>query len=237
MLKIWWIWKIEIWSESPTHLGLSFEVVNCLVMFPTHINPNNSLLIIVRISLLFTCTAALIKIKVHLFTFFAVEVRNPQIQNKQSNEAEQRWRPWTPRYKLLFIELLSVKEWLYPAWYLYRKSGVKGRKKLNVVNLILFTVFWTDTSMSHSYKKPSLSTSCTYDRHFQENYILSIIFPEKSVFWNKRSAWKNNDINFRFLPMQSIPVTCEWDTFICQLIQWMRHERVWQYLTHTHQRK
>ena len=27
-----------------------------------------------------------------------VEVRNPQIQNKQSSESEQRWRPWTPRY-------------------------------------------------------------------------------------------------------------------------------------------
>ena len=59
ILKIWWIWKIEIiWSEefssgriltkqSPTDLGLLFGVVNCLVVFPAILfNPNNSLLII-----------------------------------------------------------------------------------------------------------------------------------------------------------------------------------------------
>ena len=44
MLKIWRIWKIEIWSEElvdghqtvPYNLGLSFRGVNCLVVFPTH---------------------------------------------------------------------------------------------------------------------------------------------------------------------------------------------------------
>ena len=66
MLKIWWICKIEIWSEElidgyqpPTDLGLSFGVVNCLVVFPTHFNPNNSLLIILQISHPFTCTPRL----------------------------------------------------------------------------------------------------------------------------------------------------------------------------------
>ena len=34
-----------------------------------------------------------------LFILSIVEVRNPQIQNKQSSESEQRWRPGTPRYK------------------------------------------------------------------------------------------------------------------------------------------
>ena len=28
----------------------------------------------------------------------SVEVRNPQIQDKQNSESEQKWRPWTPRY-------------------------------------------------------------------------------------------------------------------------------------------
>ena len=37
-----------------------FEVVNCLVVFSTHLNPNNFLWIILQISLLFTCTPALI---------------------------------------------------------------------------------------------------------------------------------------------------------------------------------
>lgn len=27
----------------------------------------------------------------------SVEVRNPQIQDKQNSESEQKWRPWTPR--------------------------------------------------------------------------------------------------------------------------------------------
>ena len=47
-----------------SHLGLSFGVVNCLVMFPTHFNPNNSLLLILQISLLSTCTPALIVLNV-----------------------------------------------------------------------------------------------------------------------------------------------------------------------------
>lgn len=38
-----------------------------------------------------------ITIFISIFIVITVEVRNPQIQNKQSNEAEQRWRPWTSR--------------------------------------------------------------------------------------------------------------------------------------------
>ena len=33
-------------KQSPTNLGLSFRVVNCLEVFLTHFNPNNSLLIL-----------------------------------------------------------------------------------------------------------------------------------------------------------------------------------------------
>ena len=57
--------EIEIWIEelvdgyqtikqSPTNLGLSFGVV-----FPTYLNPNNSFLIILQISLVFRYTQAL----------------------------------------------------------------------------------------------------------------------------------------------------------------------------------
>ena len=46
-------------KQSPTNLGLSFEVVNCLVVFPTYFNPYNSLLIIRQISLQFMYTPAL----------------------------------------------------------------------------------------------------------------------------------------------------------------------------------
>ena len=35
--------------------------VSCLVVLPSHFNPNNSLFILLRISLLFTCTPALTK--------------------------------------------------------------------------------------------------------------------------------------------------------------------------------
>ena len=63
MLKICWIWKIEINRRIPNSplptLGLSFGVVHCLVLFPTHFNPNNSPLILLQISLLFTNTPAL----------------------------------------------------------------------------------------------------------------------------------------------------------------------------------
>ena len=52
MLKIWWILKIEIWSEElidrhqtvPYKPGILFRGVNCLVVSPTHFNLKNSLL-------------------------------------------------------------------------------------------------------------------------------------------------------------------------------------------------
>ena len=40
-------------KQSATNLGLSFGVVNCLVVFPTYFNPNKSPLILLQISLLF----------------------------------------------------------------------------------------------------------------------------------------------------------------------------------------
>ena len=51
-------------KQFPANLGLSFAGVNCLVVFPTHFNPNNSLLILLQISpLLFMCIPALINLK------------------------------------------------------------------------------------------------------------------------------------------------------------------------------
>ena len=46
-------------NSPPTNLGLSFAGLNCLVVFPTHLNPNNFLLISLQISLLFMFTPAL----------------------------------------------------------------------------------------------------------------------------------------------------------------------------------
>ena len=67
MLKIWWIWKIEVWSENlvdghqtvPYQAGALFWGLNCLVGFPTHFNPNNSLSILLQISPPFMFTPAL----------------------------------------------------------------------------------------------------------------------------------------------------------------------------------
>ena len=36
-------------KQSPTNLGLPFEGINCLVVFPTHFNPNKSLLILLHV--------------------------------------------------------------------------------------------------------------------------------------------------------------------------------------------
>ena len=47
-------------KQSPTNLGLSFGAVICLEVFPAHFNPNNYLLILLQISLLFMFTPALI---------------------------------------------------------------------------------------------------------------------------------------------------------------------------------
>ena len=63
MLKIWWIWKIEIWSEElkdghqtvPYQPGALFWGVNCLIVFPTHFSPSNFLWILFQISLQFRC--------------------------------------------------------------------------------------------------------------------------------------------------------------------------------------
>ena len=46
-------------KQSPTNLGLFLEGVYCLVVFQTYFNPNNSLLIILQISLLFGFTTRL----------------------------------------------------------------------------------------------------------------------------------------------------------------------------------
>ena len=54
MLKIWCIWKTEIWSEElvdghqtvPYQLGALFWGVNCLVVFPIHFNPISFLFLI-----------------------------------------------------------------------------------------------------------------------------------------------------------------------------------------------
>ena len=46
-------------KQSPTNLALFFEGVNCLVVFPTHFNLNNSLLKLLQISLLFKWNPAL----------------------------------------------------------------------------------------------------------------------------------------------------------------------------------
>ena len=46
-------------KQSATNLGLSFGVVNCLVVFSTHFNPNKSPLILLQISHLFRYTPAL----------------------------------------------------------------------------------------------------------------------------------------------------------------------------------
>ena len=43
----------------PNSLELSVAGVNCLVVFPTHLNPNNFLLILLQISHLFMFTPAL----------------------------------------------------------------------------------------------------------------------------------------------------------------------------------
>ena len=37
-----------------------------------------------------------------------VEVRNPQVQSKQNSEAEERWKPWTPR-SLILVFCITLK--------------------------------------------------------------------------------------------------------------------------------
>ena len=61
LMQIWWVWKIEIWSEelvdwhqTVSHQpGGSLAGVNCLVAFPAHFNLHNSFLKLLLISLLF----------------------------------------------------------------------------------------------------------------------------------------------------------------------------------------
>ena len=65
-----------------TNLGLSFGVVNCLVVFPTHFNRNNSLLIILQISLLFMYTPALMTNYYEAFSTSTSKFLG-QIQTKQ----------------------------------------------------------------------------------------------------------------------------------------------------------
>ena len=67
MLKIWRIWKIEIWSEELVHgyqtvpyqPGTLFGGGLLSEVCQTYFNPNNSLLFILQISLLFGFTPAL----------------------------------------------------------------------------------------------------------------------------------------------------------------------------------
>ena len=88
MLKIWWIWKIEIWREElvdgpqtvPYQPGALFWGVNCLVVFPAHFNPDNFLLLLLQISLPCRCTPAL---------------SGPHVKRTSSIE----WTPaWVPKF-------------------------------------------------------------------------------------------------------------------------------------------
>ncbi|XP_068673464.1 meiosis-specific with OB domain-containing protein-like [Montipora capricornis] len=45
-----------------------------------------------------------------------VEVRNPQIQNKQNNEPEQKWRPWTPSPFQLHVSETHSSASLFSGW-------------------------------------------------------------------------------------------------------------------------
>ena len=54
-----WNLKWRINSPLRTNLGLFIEGVNSLVVFPTHFNPNNFLLMLLQISLLFMFNPAL----------------------------------------------------------------------------------------------------------------------------------------------------------------------------------
>ena len=58
MLQICWTWKIEIWSEELVD-GYQTVPYKPGTVFPTHLNLNNSLLIMLQILLPFTCTPAL----------------------------------------------------------------------------------------------------------------------------------------------------------------------------------
>ena len=53
---------VDGYQTVPHQPGALIGVVNCLVVFPTHFHPNNSLLIILQISLLFMYIPALTKI-------------------------------------------------------------------------------------------------------------------------------------------------------------------------------
>ena len=62
-MKTSWVWTIEIWSEELVdgHQAVPYQPgallflggggggINCLVVFPTHFNPNNFLLILLQI--------------------------------------------------------------------------------------------------------------------------------------------------------------------------------------------
>ena len=50
---------VDGYQTVPYQPGALFGGVYCLVVFPIHFNPNNSLLILLQISLIFMCTPAL----------------------------------------------------------------------------------------------------------------------------------------------------------------------------------
>ena len=68
-----WILKWRISRRPPNSSlptwAISFGVVNCLVVFPTHFNPKNSLLILLQISLFFMFTPALKYLSYENFNF------------------------------------------------------------------------------------------------------------------------------------------------------------------------
>ena len=70
MLKIWWVWNIEIWSEELVDF-------NCLLVFPTHFNSNNSVFKLLQILPLFMFTPGLSK----AYPFLRVARPRSQVDN------------------------------------------------------------------------------------------------------------------------------------------------------------
>ena len=79
-------WRISKWTPNsplPTWGSFCFvffgggKRVNCLVVFSTHFNPNNSLLILLQISVLFMCTPPLIGLSQSALNSICVDYRCP----------------------------------------------------------------------------------------------------------------------------------------------------------------
>ncbi|XP_071797050.1 meiosis-specific with OB domain-containing protein-like [Asterias amurensis] len=142
-----------------------------------------------------------------------VEIRNPQIQNKQNTEQEERYRPWTPSpYQLSLSEKYSSLS-LYGGWNLDRFNTLQHVPIRGNDNYYTLADVLSNGQGLHG-------------EHINLLALLKTIGPPKDIVTKAGKKMQRCEVKLYDETCPSFPIVL-WDTENIELVQrWMTHETV-----------